>query len=101
MSAFRGNFAFGKQQTLALYQHYYELVAFSTPIDFMEDSLIQTMKNTGKPMFRVPAKYSKINQDLIFVFEVEEEFDIYYYKYVVANKKIIKEYDPSIIYKEW
>lgn len=95
---FKGGFSFGKYQTFAFEQHSYELVSFPIPPDFLEDHLIRTMKNMGKLMFQVPTEHTTVNQELIIAFEMDEEFDIYDYKCVVAKKKILREYRSNETY---
>lgn len=98
-----GKFAYHTQQYYAFEKHYYELVNFETPLHFLENHLLQTMENIGKPMFKVPKTYSKTGKDLIFIFEIQQigKTILYFYKCVITDKTVIKKYEKNKNYNDW
>jgi len=88
--------AYATQETYALEKHYYELVTLPTPVHFLFDSFARTMEKTGKNYILIPAAYSTLHVPLFFVFRIEEnEVPIYHYQHIVANRKIVRSYDPQ------
>lgn len=88
--------AYATQETYALEKHYYELVTLPTPVHFLFDSFARTMEQTGKNYILIPAAYSVLHHPLFFVFRIEEgEVPVYHYQHVMANRKIVRRYDPN------
>lgn len=96
----KGMFVYNENEARAFKQHYHELVKFDTPFAFMLDYYMGVMEKYGKPMFKVPKEFSLIEKDLIFVFDKKptEIHEVYYYKHVIADRKIIKRYKPERTY---
>lgn len=89
--------AYMRQETYAFEKHYYELVSYPSPVEFLFSSFERSMKSINKSMFKVPAEYSKIGKDIIFVFDILDHGDcsVYLYKCAVADKKVIREFNPN------
>ncbi len=85
------------QRTYALERYYYEFIERIGPAHLLYDQFVWTREIFGKPYFTVPISYSHYSKELAFVFK--KEGNNYLFDHVRTQDKILRKYDPSIIYK--
>lgn len=94
----QANLAFNSAATKQFWEDFRRLTTYDVPQPQMEQIIVSSMQASGKHHFPVPARKSRYQKDLFFVFDadvVAGKVLVYRFNRVTTREIVISRYPPK------